>query len=407
MVNPVTRLYIHAPLAPRPGQDDLGGSPLEAQFAWYCDGANGKSGIGRIHEMPYADEAYVFIPTIDVRFVSLVVPTVSRKKLQTILPTLLEEHLLSTQPSQTMVFVPRAGQPVNQRIVAVMDRSWYEWLAQELKALIAARVIVLADCFVLPAPTADSSVAEFHYTPAGSRLSMQVRRTGLQTGVAFLEEAPSITTPPLRWDWSWVSGVSLDEATLQTNLIHQTPQRSSSAQPRVSGNWSLFIRQVLLRLNSTIGIALGAFLIYSITLYILDWKWQSDMYSIASKAVQDLPPAAGTSAKDRSTDAINTLIDAAKRTAHRQGQLSSTDFVWLASQLQQLRAQLPADAIAQIEYQDGNLIVQMRSGIDTALVLLKAKELGMELVMLGPQRFRLLANAGLESLSQIHVRGLP
>lgn len=407
MVNPVTRLYIHVPLAPRPGLGDLGGSPLEAQFTWYCDGANGKSGVGRIHEMPYADEAYVFIPTIDVRFVSLVVPTVSRKKLQTILPTLLEEHLLSTQPSQTMIFVPRAGQPVNQRIVAVMDRSWYDWVAQELNVLIAARIIVLADCFVLPAPTANSSVPEFYYTPAGSMLSMQVRRSGLQTGVAFLEQATSITTPLLRWDWSWVSGVSLDEAALQTNLIHQLPRRSTSAQPRVSGNWSLFIRQVLLRLNGTIGIALGAFLIYCITLYMLDWKWQSDMYSIASKAVQDLPPAAGTSTKDRSTNAISTLIDIARHTAHRQGQLSSTDFVWLASQLQQLRAQLPADAITQIEYQDGNLIVQMRSGIDIALVLVKAKELGMALVILGPQRFRLLGNAGLESLTISHVQDLP
>lgn len=408
MVAPVTRLYIHAPLAPRPGQDDLGGNPLEAQFAWYCNGPNAQSGIGRIDEMPYADEAYVFIPTIDVRFVSLVVPAVSRKKLQTILPTLLEEHLLSTQAIQTILFAPRAGQVANQRIVAVMDRTWYDWLVQELKQLIAPRVVVLADCFVLPAPEGEQSVREFSYAPTGSTLSMQVRRTGSQTGAAFLEQGtPLATTSQLQWDWSWVSQISLDDAVLQTNLIQHAPRRATNSQPLIQGHWPQFMRQVLMRLNATLGIALGAFCIYGITLYTLDWKWQRDMDSVARKAVQTLPPSSGTSPQNRPQDAIILLMDAANRTVHRQGQLSSSDFVTLTSQLNQLRTQLPADAVAQIEYQDGNLTVQMRPGIDTMMVVTKAKELGMVFMMLGPQRFRLLANAGLESEAKNDARGLP
>lgn len=407
MVAPVTRLYIHAPLAPRSGRDDLGAYRLEAQFAWHCNGPNAKSGIGCIQDMPYADEAYVFIPTIDVRFVSLIVPAVSRKKLQTILPTLLEEHLLTTQLIQTVLFVPRAGQMANQRIVAVMDRTWYDWITQQLKQLIAPRIVVLADCFVLPAPEDKQLIREFNYSPDGSMLSMQVRRTGLQTGVAFLEHGAPAMSSQLQWDWSWVSKASFDEAALQTNLMQHTPRRAKSSQPSIHGQWPQLIRQVLLRLNITIGIALGAIFIYSITLYALDWKWQSDIYNISSQVVRTLPPPTGTSIQDRPGGAIVSLIDAANRAVHRQGQLSSSDFVTLASQLNQLRAQLPADAIAQIDYQDGYLTVQMRPGIDSIAVIAKAKELGMALMILDPQRFRLLANAGLEFEAKKNDRGLP
>ncbi len=402
MATPITRLYVHAPLAPRPGREELGEPALESQFAWYCNGPQARQGVGSIGQMPYADEAYVFIPTIDVRFITLVVPAVNRKKLQTILPTLLEEHLLSTEPIQPIVFAPRVGQAANQRIVAVMERSWYDWLTHQLKELLAARVVVLADCFVLPAPEGSQPAPAFSFALAGSMLAMQVRRTGLQTGVAFLEQGPS-TAMPQPWDWSWVVCASFDEAVLQTNLIEHRPHRTSSTL-RVQGSWPAFMRQMLLRLNTTLGIGLLAFVVYGLCIYGLDWKWRADLQGIASSAAQALPPNTPGS-NDRSENAITAVIQAANRNVHRQGQLSGSDFVTLASQLQQLRAQLPADAVTQIDYQDGNLLVQMRPGIDTAVVIAKAKELGMALVLLGPQRFQLLANAGLEAMASRSERG--
>lgn len=404
MVAPISRLYVHAPMAPRSGREDLGEYGLDAQFSWYCDGPNAQQGIGAIRDMPYADEAYVLIPTIDVRFITLVVPLVSRKKLQTILPTLLEEHLLSTQELATIVLAPRAGQVANQRIVAAMDRSWHEWLVQQINQLLAPQVSVLADCFVLPVPTAKDPVQEFRYSPRGVALSMQVRRTGAQTGVAFLEQGAPSTPAQLQWDWSWVGRHAFDEAALQTNLMNHRPNHASNSKTRVHGSWAVFIRQVLIRLNLTLGIGLAACLVYAVTLYGLDWKWQSDMTRIASKAVQGLSATNPAGGSDRAEDSIQTLMAAAIRSAHRQGQLSNSDFVSLASQLQQLRAQLPADAIAQIEYQEGHLMIQMRPGIDAARAIAKAKELGMVLTLLGPQQFQLFANAGLGSVAVSNLR---
>ncbi len=97
MVAPISRLLIHAPIMPR--QNGEAGSFDECleQFAWYLDGPAVAQGVGSMASMPYADEAYVFIPTIDVRLLTLTVPLVSRKKLQTVLPTLLEDQLLSVQ----------------------------------------------------------------------------------------------------------------------------------------------------------------------------------------------------------------------------------------------------------------------------------------------------------------------
>jgi hypothetical protein len=89
------------------------------------------------------------------------------------------------------------------------------------------------------------------------------------------------------------------------------------------------------------------------------------------------------------------LIAYTNRVQHRQGQLTSSDFLSLAAQLQQLRAQLPADAISEIDYQGSNLLVRLRSGIDPTLVMQKANDLGMAIEPLGESRYRVLAYAGL------------
>jgi hypothetical protein len=395
MVAPISRLLIHAPIMPRQNAEAGGFDECLEQFAWYLDGPAVAHGVGSIASMPYADEAYAFIPTIDVRFVTLTVPLVSRKKLQTVLPTLLEDQLLSVQNIYPQVFAPLVGQSASLRTVAVMHQGWHDWMSVQVEALLAASVMVLADCFIVPPPQ-DDGVTHAFTLMVSPQTVMYVMRTGAQTGLAWLEEGNATAlqgqNKSRAWDWAWVRQVVLDEKTVfQTKLITSQKRRTRLTKGSVRGSWSALLQKTIPWINASLGVALLSFALYGLSLILLNWKWQVDMRTLASTALQSVP----AQSTPPGAQPLVQLIAYTNRVQHRQGQLTSSDFLSLAAQLQQLRAQLPADAISEIDYQGSNLLVRLRSGIDPTLVMQKANDLGMAIEPLGESRYRVLAYAGL------------
>jgi hypothetical protein len=394
MVAPISRLLIHAPIMPRQNAEAGGFDECLEQFAWYLDGPAVAHGVGSIASMPYADEAYAFIPTIDVRFVTLTVPLVSRKKLQTVLPTLLEDQLLSVQNIYPQVFAPLVGQSASLRTVAVMHQGWHDWMSVQVEALLAPSVMVLADCFVLPPPQ-DDGVTHAFTLKVSPQTVMHVMRTGVQTGLAWLEEGNTTAqqgqNKSRAWDWAWVRQVVLDETVFQTKLITSQKRRTRLTKGSVRGSWSALLQKTIPWINASLGVALLSFALYGLSLILLNWKWQVDMRTLASTALQSVP----AQSTPPGAQPLVQLIAYTNRVQHRQGQLTSSDFLSLAAQLQQLRAQLPADAISEIDYQGSNLLVRLRSGIDPTLVMQKANDLGMAIEPLGESRYRVLAYAGL------------
>jgi hypothetical protein len=394
MVAPISRLLIHAPIMPRQNAEAGSFDECLEQFAWYLDGPAVAHGVGSIASMPYADEAYVFIPTIDVRFVTLTVPLVSRKKLQTVIPTLLEDQLLSVQNIYPQVFAPLVGQSASLRTVAVMHQGWHDWMSVQVEALLAPSVMVLADCFVLPPPQ-DDGVTHAFTLKVSPQTVMHVMRTGVQTGLAWLEEGNTTAqqgqNKSRAWDWAWVRQAVLNETVFQTKLITSQKRRTRSAKGSLRGSWPAFFQKTIPWINASLGVALLSFALYGLSLILLNWKWQADMRTLASTALQSVP----AQSTPPGAQPLAQLIAYTNRVQHRQGQLTSSDFLSLAAQLQQLRAQLPADAISEIDYQGSNLLVRLRSGIDPTLVTKKANDLGMAIEPLGESRYRVLAYAGL------------
>jgi hypothetical protein len=394
MVAPISRLLIHAPIMPRQNAEAGGFDECLEQFAWYLDGPAVAHGVGSIASMPYADEAYAFIPTIDVRFVTLTVPLVSRKKLQTVLPTLLEDQLLSVQNIYPQVFAPLVGQSASLRTVAVMHQGWHDWMSVQVEALLAPSVMVLADCFIVPPPQ-DDGVTHAFTLMVSPQTVMYVMRTGAQTGLAWLEEGNATAqqgqNKSRAWDWAWVRQVVLDETVFQTKLITSQKRRTRLTKGSVRGSWSALLQKTIPWINASLGVALLSFALYGLSLILLNWKWQVDMRTLASTALQSVP----AQSTPPGAQPLVQLIAYTNRVQHRQGQLTSSDFLSLAAQLQQLRAQLPADAISEIDYQGSNLLVRLRSGIDPTLVMQKANDLGMAIEPLGESRYRVLAYAGL------------
>ena len=404
MVAPISRLLIHAPIMPRQNAEAGGFDECLEQFAWYLDGPAVAHGVGSIASMPYADEAYVFIPTIDVRFVTLTVPLVSRKKLQTVLSTLLEDQLLSVQNIYPQVFAPLVGQSASLRTVAVMHQGWHDWMSVQVEALLAPSVMVLADCFVLPPPQ-DDGITHAFTLKVSPQTVMHVMRTGVQTGLAWLEEGNATAqqgqNKSRAWDWAWVRQAILDETVFQTKLITSQKRRTRSAKGSVRGSWPAFFHKTIPWINASLGVAVLSFALYSLSLILLNWKWQVDMRTLASTALQSVPAQSTAPG----AQPLAQLIAYTNRLQHRQGQLTSSDFLSLAAQLQQLRAQLPADAISEIDYQGSNLLVRLRSGIDPTLVMQKANDVGMAIEPLGESRYRVLAYAGLSDEQILVLKG--
>ena len=404
MVAPISRLLIHVPIMPRQNAEAGGFDECLEQFAWYLDGLAVAHGVGSIASMPYADEAYVFIPTIDVRFVTLTVPLVSRKKLQTVLSTLLEDQLLSVQNIYPQVFAPLVGQSASLRTVAVMHQGWHDWMSVQVEALLAPSVMVLADCFVLPLPQ-DDGITHAFTLKVSPQTVMHVMRTGVQTGLAWLEEGNATAqqgqNKSRAWDWAWVRQAILDETVFQTKLITSQKRRTRFAKGSVRGSWPVFFQKTIPWINASLGVAVLSFALYSLSLILLNWKWQVDMRTLASTALQSVPAQSTAPG----AQPLAQLIAYTNRLQHRQGQLTSSDFLSLAAQLQQLRAQLPADAISEIDYQGSNLLVRLRSGIDPTLVMQKANDVGMAIEPLGESRYRVLAYAGLSDEQFLVFKG--
>jgi hypothetical protein len=161
-----------------------------------------QSGIGSIDSMPYADEALVLLPTLDVRLIETKVPLANPKKLQAILPTLIEEYVLSNAATLHIDLLPPVGgQPAMDRTLAAIDRAWFTWITAQLEQLLTHRVRLIPDCLLLALPgdalvsdLVGDLVSDLIAASAPALMSVRegdaivyCRRTGIQTGIAWAE----------------------------------------------------------------------------------------------------------------------------------------------------------------------------------------------------------------------------
>ena len=108
------------------------------------------SGVGPIISMPYSDQVIVLLPTLDVRLITMKIPLVNDEKLKVIMPGLLEEHLLSgLENFEIQIIRPFDNAPALERTVAVIDKSWLDWLSVELSGLVSPHIRLIPDCYLL------------------------------------------------------------------------------------------------------------------------------------------------------------------------------------------------------------------------------------------------------------------
>ena len=418
-----------------------------------------QSGIGSIDSMPYADEALVLLPTLDVRLIETKVPLANPKKLQAILPTLLEEYVLSnTATMHISALPPVPGQPAMDRTLAAIDRAWFTWIASQLEHVLSSRVRLIPDCLLLSLP---GDVQESDRVSVSSPTLMCARegdalvycqRTGMQTGVAWAEYCPLqkeeiaskdrdhnhssdgtstlpshfTTTDAVPFAWAWAAPSAI--AFLAANASSRAPNfalnllpagfksragvsmptgpsaggtsavRGASALAWVDPlTWQPALRWLGLGI-ATIALGLIAQLAW---LGVSNWRWGQQMDLLA---MQSLSPAnmAKLSSSTNQQEVLPVFLDQALSAQRSQGAVTDADFVSLATKLQQLSSALRVQSLQQIQYGANAMEFDFKAGgqdfstKEAALrVIASARNLGFFVTHLGGTRYRLEAFAGL------------
>ena len=144
------RLIIRCPARPTAiNAEDW--SAQDLYFSWAQNNEADFEKVLDLDALPVADSVLALIPGIDVRLTELKVPAVSTKKIQQILPMLIEDELLSSLSNTNIQLLPQAlNQSSDLRLVSVINRDWLLWLSQKLAVLNCEKIQLISESMLLP-----------------------------------------------------------------------------------------------------------------------------------------------------------------------------------------------------------------------------------------------------------------
>jgi hypothetical protein len=418
-----------------------------------------QSGIGSIDLMPYADEALVLIPTLDVRLIETKVPLANPKKLQAILPTLLEEYVLSnTATMHISALPPVPGQPAMDRTLAAIDRAWFTWIASQLEHVLSSRVRLIPDCLLLSLASDTQAVDSVSAPFATSPTLMYVRegdalvycqRTGIQTGIAWAEHCVSSaehgnagddhhgsgaiplpsrlgSTDAVAFSWAWAAPSAL--AFLAANASSRAPNFalnllpagfksragiSMPTGPSAGGTSAVRGATALAWVDPLtwqpalrwLGFGIAAIAFGAIAqlawLGVSNWRWGQQMDLLAMQSLTPVSMAKLNSSANPQ-EVLPVFLDQALSTQRSQGAVTDADFASLAAKLQQLSSALRVQSLQQIQYGANAMEFEFKGGGPdysskeaAQRVIASAHNLGLLVTHLGGARYRLEPFAGL------------
>lgn len=391
--------------------------------------------VGNIESMPYAEKVLVLIPTMDVRLIEMKIPLVSKKKIQALLPGLLEEYLLGgAQSVFTQVLPPVAGGVALMRTVAVIDRAWFEWLTTQLAKLLSSQVRLLPDCFLLGLPQLDDGTTETHatlrptlmYEYISSNIVWTVRLKTLlgsswieqvadmhQSAIELKQHLPAQLQhrEPSLYHWQWLISsaqfLAQEDVFRNINLLPSSfrllarPQNSGRSE-EVSGDWRdrLLWQRPLRWLMYCIASLLAGFLMHLTWIAIADWRWTKAMQDLAIPYLSDTSHSAISSGREYRTP-LNAIAHQITQDNRRSGLSSDADFSSLSKKLQQLNALYGGELVKSIHYNSYDMEFEIYPKIANAKsfssdqLIHKARALDLGVTSIEGNRFRLSPYSGL------------
>jgi len=415
-------------------------SSLADNFEWCLCETNAiqaqyqSSGIGSIDSMPYADEVLVLMPTLDIRLMETKVPLVKPKKLQQVLPSLVEDEVLDgIDNSLVYALPPLPGQIGSQRTVAIMNRQWLHWVSNQLKGILTPRIRLIPDCMILPLESESSNVNGVSSSCLAYKQNDQTIiytwHKSTQLGISWVEHSDTKQLPsavqkiqPTEWSWDWIVNnafnfsrrTDVGVAGINLLLAMPTPKRSikkisfewfKNPVPSLMGSsvrntswtdqntWALPARWAIYAMGS---IFLGLS-IYTSWLAIDSWRWKRNMDLSAAQFLAPDTVALLTQSKGN-TSVSEVFVKQATQEARNKGLATDADFMAMTGKLQQLKTALGKESINSMEYNGYSIDFEFKPGgeiLSARQVISKAESLGLMVADLGNNRYRLQPYSGL------------
>lgn len=394
--------------------------------------------------MPYAEEVLALLPSLDVRLIEVKLPLANEKKLQQILPNVIEEFVLAgAQSLSTQVLPPVAGQPALLRTVALIERHWFTWLTKQLEGLISQRVRLIPACLLLELHSevleniADNATnipsVAYQYNDQNIIFT---HRTGKQLGISWVEKLladgdpvaqlpgalKGVRSAEFSWDWVVVAAhqyvqdskniksanfalnllpksfKKLSDKTRLANIATFLKRNRANNAPAGGVGWADLVlwRQPIQWFKYLLGGIVFGYVLHLMWLTVDNWRWENQM---ATLAAQSLTPASIAKLKlDQSSSVLGAFIRQSTEDQRRQGLVTDADFVPMAVKLHQLNLFFGPEVLQKLEYDGYSIDFELKPGVvdkTNTQILQKARTLGLMLEVLGPYQYRLQPYSGL------------
>lgn len=414
-------LVVFCPVNPRTlnqvARDDIDVAGPGERFRWCLIEHQGndaetridQEGTGTLSNVPFADEALVVMPTVDVRLVRTKVPLISGKKLEALLPTLAEPYLLDQRtPLRYQLLPPTPGATGVDRTIAITSESWMTWLNDQLAQLPVRTLTLIPDCLLLD-PADDNGTPTELLVDQQNTLGIFSAREGSDWGAGWVEAdadpgalaafAPNAQRSILSNAWLMPRALAWLANKSPINLIQRQatkkPGKAAKDKPLNPTRWRPKVEWAHWRQPLRLAAGLGAVYVIGSVLYlgvlaISNWRWQN---ALAETTRQHL----ATPVPDNAA-AIAAFVRQASAKVHAQGKDTPADFLPMAGKLQILLNSYPAGILESVQYQSNGLAFTLRNGKgvpDASAIAKRARDLEIALLETGKNEYRMLPLAGL------------
>ena len=335
-------------------------------FQWSLTGQEWQA--GSIEAIPVVDTVVAFMPAVDVRLVELKMPLIPDKKLMVILPSLIEDTLLTPLSQCVLQLIPPlAHQAASYRLVAVMDKAWFKWLNQQLSGIITGKIQLLPELLAIPFEPFSPTV---YFTDQPQHTSYTLRTEPFKGSAwkqALGSALPVSAHLPIDMPRQELTNTviaqgfkDMDPIFRVVNLLPVEFYQSRKKNQAQTIHWgSPQLWQVPLRWVSICLIVIIVSKIGHLSyLSWLDTQWHDRFKVFASQAV-------GNS----SSNALAELPIKACLSARQQGLMCSGEFLPMANQLDRILQSLPPDALKTMTYSSEGLQFELQPNIDPKRLL--------------------------------------
>lgn len=378
--------------------DDWIEAEVSTQFSWNLQGPKNLSGVGRITDIPFVDEAIVYLDTADVRLVSTIVPPIRGKQLQQVIVNLLEDQLLSSMQHKALIEL--TPNDTAEKTFAVINQSWLQYLLQELQKLATRRIVLLPDCFILPFSI---DIKQDAYTLEADQIKL-LTRTSLLMGAAWREKYISeagVAALPAVADFQGVS--LMDWPFILKNyrqFLNENPQislipsnfrfqRVSSQAEAAHHTWQSFAtwlgvyRWLVICLVGAVGLHAG----FLGSVVYKTWQWDQQMLTLAQAKI--------SSRLIVDTSSLPEYIDIARGQVRQSGGLSQADFLPMLEKLSKLLQRLGGAIPVRVVFNERGILFELSSAMTAQDVYKKSGEMHLQIIVLGNNQYLLPIFAGL------------